>query len=103
MKTLRMLARTRFTVADGYPIPRGWGVAFARFEWRDAVVLPVPLNLIVGVVVAAWWRAKGGVSRTWLERHVVRAWRDGYEEGRRDAHREAIDRQLTRFTLRGRQ
>lgn len=50
-------------VGEGFLIPRGFGVAWVRYDRQEAVCLPIPVNVIAAGVRAAWfWAKRGGVT-----------------------------------------
>lgn len=75
------------TVRRGELLPRGYGVAWARWYADECVALPIPLNVIAGAAYRTWgWFKRGGVS---IPDCSGAAYRQGYE----DATRHAIARE----------
>ena len=50
----------RFVIDQCDRLPRGWGVAWYRLPLMQMVVLPIPLNLVVGAVWRAYWTLARG-------------------------------------------
>lgn len=74
-------------------LPRGYGIAFYRFECDAVVAMPIPLNLIVGGwrAVAAWLRSPPWRRYAWrLEQAERRGYRAGFDDCRRDPRRRRI-------------
>ncbi len=71
------------TVESGCYLPRGYGVAWLRWQTRHAVCMPVPLNLIAGIARLAW---------AWIKspHGIVDSVEDAYAQGRADGYRQAI-------------
>lgn len=67
----------------GYELPRGYGVAWVRWNTCEAVCMPVPLNVLAGLLRAAW---------AWMKspRGIIERGEDAYRQGRADGYREAI-------------
>lgn len=84
-------------LAEGSLLPRGWGHSYWLPRQDAAVVHPIPLNLVVRYAVRLWHWVRCS-SSTALERTVRAAWRDGYENGRRDGkagERRRIEQYIT--------
>lgn len=58
----------RFVIDEGERLPRGWGVAWFQQARRAAVVLPVPINLVAGVLARLYWGMQRGVRPGRLQR-----------------------------------
>jgi len=71
----------RFLIPDGGILPRWFGIALWDPIERRALVLPIPLNVVVGALARVRDALKTGVSPGWHEREVEEA----YRRGRRDA------------------
>lgn len=63
-------------VTEGEMFPRGYGLAWWKWETREAVCYPIPLNLGVrwGRDVYHWMRWRSATVR---ERELVRAYQAG--------------------------
>jgi hypothetical protein len=76
----------RVEVPQNEHLPRGYGVAFYRYDADAVVAMPVPLNLIVGGwrALVTWLRFPPWRRYAWRIEHVRRtAYQDGLEDGRR--------------------
>jgi hypothetical protein len=80
--------RWRIELPEGEIIPPGYGIAYYNAERPGAVIMPLPLNLIVGGWRAfVWWfkcppwRFVELRGRKWQE-HYDEGFRDGYYRGR---------------------
>lgn len=64
-------------------LPRGFGVAWIRWQDGDAVCMPVPLNLVAGTARRAWF---------WLKapRFLYQDPRAAYFLGRRHGYEQAV-------------
>ena len=52
----------RFNIAAGELLPWGWGVAWHQPALHGVVALPIPLNLVAGLIYRAWWVMKRGLA-----------------------------------------
>jgi hypothetical protein len=50
----------RRIVREGEIFPRGYGIAWHRWDLGDAVCYPVPLNWVIAVALRVWWRLVAG-------------------------------------------
>ena len=72
-------------VDSGALIPRGYGVAWSRFDRDSFVCAPIPLNRLLshGRAVLFWFM---GYRQTWVDRLV----REAEARGRAEGHAQAI-------------
>ncbi len=76
-RDVRALARGRFLAVEGARLPTGFGVAWMDLDYRAAVVLPMPLNLVAGALDCVRRRVKRGL---WDER-CANAYDAGFQAG----------------------
>lgn len=69
------------TVRENELLPRFYGVAWRSFNSPSIFCLPVPLNLIVGVLRSMWMFCKHGSRRIYMNPRAA------YDQGRRDQSR----------------
>lgn len=63
-----------YEIYNGEIIPRGYGIAWVRWNVDCAVCMPIPLNIICGAVRSAWWWMKA-------PRFAIQNARDEYRQG----------------------
>lgn len=78
-------------VHQGEMIPRGWGIAYRSWRRASATAMPIPLNMIVGLLrwlwfsclraPCAWNDEQGRCLRTWCPRSKVKGADAGAKEG----------------------
>lgn len=66
-------------VRAGDLYPRGYGLAWARWQADECVALPIPLNVLAGLARRGWfWFKRGGVA---LPNDPAEAYAAGYRHG----------------------
>jgi hypothetical protein len=87
-RNVRRLAAGRFRVAhslfvltDGAAIPRGFGVAYYRYDTLTALALPIPINFIVGWAHRLYAKMKLGPDPAWLEKRLRLEREAGFKDG----------------------
>lgn len=70
------MAIQRFIPA-GEMLPRGYGVAWWRWELDSAVVLPIPINVIAGWLHRVWFWLMRGLPPSALEARLIAEYRRG--------------------------
>ncbi len=61
-----------------------WGLAYRCFSRDVAVLLPIPINLLVGVSRNLYFRTRNGLNPSWIEDRYRKKYPDydlGYREG----------------------
>ncbi len=69
-------------INEGMMIPNGWGVAWSRPEMRAEVILPIPVNIIAGLIHRWYWCIVRGVSPGLVEQFMTDANHQGWVQGR---------------------
>lgn len=100
------------TIYEGETLPRGYGVAWRDLAMDRVVVMPIPLNVVVGLIRRAWEALRfhtAGASRLDIIRHEARirgynaavnaergaregATRRAYDDGFRDGSEDVLDK-----------
>lgn len=82
--TLSQCPRWRLVrrVREDEIIPALYGVAWQDWRARTVVVMPIPVNVVAGLLRSAW------IFLRWGWRAVPACPRDAYAQGRRDALKE---------------
>lgn len=63
-------------------IPWGYGVAYWRFNTAEAILAPIPLNLVIGLSRSLYfWLAHGWMKIMWLNAPADAAYLKGLKEG----------------------
>lgn len=78
----------------GDDIPRGYGVAWVSWSSPTAVLLPIPFNLIAGVLYRLRYWAK-------YPRNLVACPEDAYRQGHRDGHAKGMNDEIRARLRRG--
>lgn len=69
------------------PLPPGYGIAWRRYETDTAVCYPIPLNILLGWLRAAWfWMRTGAWVKRWDN-----ALSEAYWRGRCDGKQAVFD------------
>lgn len=61
---------SRMAVRQGYKIPKMWGIAYYVPDKDIAIVLPIPLNWIVGLARQFWFTLVRGPNPTKYEKAI---------------------------------
>jgi hypothetical protein len=80
----RITWRTVFSghfIREGDRIPNGYGIAYYEAERDAAVIMPIPLNLIVGAWRSFKWHLKCPPWRMTELKAKQRAYQEGYKQG----------------------
>lgn len=87
---------SRIELRLGYKIPRGWGIAYHLWTKDASIILPIPINIIVGSIrkfyyslLCGWW----AYSKIDVINEKVRdkAFDDGIKKGRELERKETIE------------
>jgi hypothetical protein len=60
-------------VVEGEMLPRGYGLAWRRWDRHATVCLPLGLNIIAGVLRAIYQRIQRGINPTPFEKELAKA------------------------------
>lgn len=64
-------------LAEAERIPFGWGTAWYNWETRQAVILPIPLHLILGLMYSSYWKLVWCLRPTYREKSLREAYNLG--------------------------
>lgn len=68
-------------IDEGEILPRGYGVAYIRWDCRRVVCYPVPINWIVSWTVRAWAFLRHAARPTLAQKIQRQGWTEGYAAG----------------------
>lgn len=75
-------------VCEGEMMPRGYGLSYRRYDCNKSICHPIPINLVVRLFRALYWRLQFGSMPTKREKRESKIYAWGIAEGRRRRSRE---------------
>lgn len=75
-------------IAEGGRIPRGYGLAWYRYETDHAVCYPIPFNLALGLLRHWYFRLAHG--KVWHTRGYSRGFAVGRRQGKFEGQHDAV-------------
>ena len=98
MITLRGKMKLRLIIPDkdlmGSTLPRWYGIAYRRLEYRESVLYIIPLNVVVRYARKIYWLLYAWLKHNGWRDKLDDAYESGWREGRKvtDAHYERLVR-----------
>jgi len=81
----------------GEMLPRGYGVAYRRFDVDDRVCYPIPLNVVVFLAREVYFIVAFPVRFSVIDRLISWAWDKGFQHGFAEGgrfHENSCDKRL---------
>jgi hypothetical protein len=78
-------------IGEGYEIPDGYGIAWPRWDRHAAVCMPLPLNVLAGLVRGVYLWLRRGFFVSGFDPRFYEAIRYGERRGRESAWDEGYD------------
>lgn len=68
---------------SGVPFPRGYGIAYSKYDSFTYILYPIPINFIVSLVRRIWFAFLGHhYAPSFIEEIAMKS----YEKGKKDTH-----------------
>ena len=68
-------------LAEGYRIPRGWGVSYLNWDLDFTVIHPIPLNYIVAATRWLTWKIRIPYFEKKIQRQFLESYNRGFDHG----------------------